>query len=238
MRREMFGDVVKPSITVGSRHRYTVPLSVLTHAVVFGLAVIVPLLATDMLPTPQSVLAFAVIPPAPPPPQPPPPPAAEPRPAVVVSPDAAPIVAPSVITLDPPPAPSRSYSLSDAVGVEGGVPGGTRGALVVLPAPPAPAPQPTGPVRPGGDIKPPTKIRDAKPLYPAIAIVAQVEGSVTIEAIITKDGTVRDAKVVRSVPLLDQAALDAVRRWRYTPTTLNGVPVEVIMTVTVQFSIR
>jgi protein TonB len=61
---------------------------------------------------------------------------------------------------------------------------------------------------------------------------------VTIEAIITKDGTVRDAKVVRSVPLLDQAALDAVRQWRYTPTTLNGVPVEVIMTVTVQFTIR
>jgi protein TonB len=171
---------------------------------------------------------------------PPPAPAPETQPALTLNPDAAPPQAPSVINLDPPPAPPRVSRLSDAISaVPGGMPHGTSGGFVGLPAPPpAPAPQATGPVRPGGDVDPPTKIRDARPVYPAIAIAAKVEGAVIIEAILTREGTVRDARVLRSVPLLDQAALDAVRQWRYTPTTLNGVPVEVIMTVTVVFTLR
>ena len=52
------------------------------------------------------------------------------------------------------------------------------------------------------------------------------------------DGAVKDAKVLRSIPLLDQAALDAVRQWQFTPTLLNGVPGPVIMTVTVQFTLQ
>ena len=68
-------------------------------------------------------------------------------------------------------------------------------------------------VRVGGRIKPPTKIRDVKPVYPAIAQSAHVAGVVTIEATIGPDGKVVDAKVVRSIPMLDQAALDAVRQW-------------------------
>ena len=90
-------------------------------------------------------------------------------------------------------------------------------------------------VRIGGQIKPPTKIKDVKPVYPAIAKSARVAGVVTIEATIGPDGTVIDAKVVRSIPLLDQAALDAVRQWEYTPTLLNGVPVPVLVTVTINF---
>ena len=69
------------------------------------------------------------------------------------------------------------------------------------------------PVRIGGQIKAPTKIKDVKPVYPAIAQSARVAGAVTIEATIGPDGKVIDAKVVRSIPLLDQAALDAVRQW-------------------------
>ena len=72
------------------------------------------------------------------------------------------------------------------------------------------------PVRVGGRIKPPNKIKDVKPVYPAIAQSARVAGAVTIEATIGADGKVIDAKVVRSIPLLDQAALDAVRQWEYT----------------------
>jgi protein TonB len=75
-----------------------------------------------------------------------------------------------------------------------------------------------------------------KPVYPAIAQTARVTGSVTIEATIGEDGKVSDAKVVRSVPLLDQAALDAVRQWEYMPTLLNGVPVPVLTTITVNFT--
>jgi protein TonB len=91
------------------------------------------------------------------------------------------------------------------------------------------------PVRVGGRIKPPTKIKDVTPAYPAIAQSAHVAGVVTIEATIGPDGKVVDAKVVHSVPMLDQAALDAVRQWEYTPTLLNGAPVPVLITVTVNF---
>jgi TonB family protein len=92
------------------------------------------------------------------------------------------------------------------------------------------------PLRVGGHIKAPTKIKDVKPTYPAVAQAAHVGGEVTVEATIGPDGKVVDVKVVRSVPLLDQAAVDAVRQWEYTPTLLNGVPVPVLMTVTIKFT--
>ena len=96
----------------------------------------------------------------------------------------------------------------------------------------------TGAVRVGGNIKPPTKITDVRPVYPPDAMAAGVSGMVIIEARIGKDGTVEEAWVLRSIPMLDQAALDAVRQWRFTPTLMNGVPVPVIMTVTVNFTLQ
>ena len=90
-------------------------------------------------------------------------------------------------------------------------------------------------VRVGGKIKPPIKMNDVAPVYPEIARNARVTGVVILEATIGTDGKVIDAKVLRSVPLLDQAALDAVRQWEYAPTLLNGVPVPVVMTVTINF---
>jgi protein TonB len=92
------------------------------------------------------------------------------------------------------------------------------------------------PIRVGGRVQTPNKIKDVKPVYPAIAQSARVSGPVTIEATIGPDGKVADANVVRSIPMLDQAALDAVRQWEYTPTLLNGVPVPVIVTVTINFT--
>ena len=90
----------------------------------------------------------------------------------------------------------------------------------------------------GGAIRQPTKTKDVKPQYPPIAQSARVQGVVIIEATIGVDGRVLDAKVLRSIPLLDAAALDAVKQWVYTPTLLNGVPVPVIMTVTVNFTLQ
>jgi TonB family protein len=90
-------------------------------------------------------------------------------------------------------------------------------------------------VRGGGKIETPIKMNDVKPVYPAIAKNAGVSGAVIVEATIGPDGKVIDAKILRSVPLLDQAALDAVRQWEYRPTLLNGVAVPVIMTVTINF---
>ena len=84
----------------------------------------------------------------------------------------------------------------------------------------------------------PTLVSQVLPIYPPIAQTAKIQGIVIIEAIIGKDGRVKEAKVLRPAPMLDQAALEAVRQWQYTPTLLNGVPVEVVMTVTVTFTLN
>jgi len=107
-------------------------------------------------------------------------------------------------------------------------------ALAVVCVTPAAAQEP---VRVGGDIKEPRRITSVAPVYPPIAQQAGVQGIVIIEAIIGTDGAVESARVLRPVPLLDQAALDAVTQWRYTPTLLNGQPVKVVMTVTVSFNL-
>jgi TonB family protein len=90
-------------------------------------------------------------------------------------------------------------------------------------------------VRVGGAIRNPTKTKNVLPVYPAIAKSARVGGTVYVEATIGPDGKVADARVVRSVPLLDQAALDAVTQWEYAPTRVRGVAVPVIITVAINF---
>ena len=84
----------------------------------------------------------------------------------------------------------------------------------------------------------PRKLKDVPPVYPPEALRAKVQGVVILEATIDETGRVSDAKPVRSIPLLDQAAVDAVKRWQYEPTLLNGVAVPVIITVTVNFTAR
>ena len=91
-------------------------------------------------------------------------------------------------------------------------------------------------VRVGGQVRPPIRIKEVAPVYPAIAQSARVQGDVVIEATIDEEGNVADARIVKSVPLLDQAALDAVRQWQYRPSLLNGVPTAVVTTVTVKFT--
>ncbi len=117
---------------------------------------------------------------------------------------------------------------------------GGRGLGAAPPPPPPPPPRQgsvDSPVRVGGAIRQPTKIRNVSPIYPQEAQDAKVQGIVIIEAVIDTEGRVGQARVLRSLPLLDQAALDAVRQWEFTPTLLNGVPTPVIMTVTVNFSL-
>jgi TonB family protein len=90
-------------------------------------------------------------------------------------------------------------------------------------------------VRPGGAVRNPTKIKDVTPVYPAIAKSARVSGTVQLELTIGPDGKVADWRVVKGVPLLDEAALDAVKQWEYTPTRVKGVAVPVIINVAVNF---
>lgn len=92
-------------------------------------------------------------------------------------------------------------------------------------------------VRVGGNIKAPTKIKDVKPEFPPEAIQARVQGVVIFELTIDEAGKVAEARVLRSIPLLDRAAQDAVLQWEFTPTLLNGSPVPVIFTATVQFTL-
>ena len=125
----------------------------------------------------------------------------------------------------------------DDVGPVGSAQGDTFGIWgPVLGAPPA-ASETTEPepIRPGGRVRPPEKTRHVDPVYPELARVAGVEGVVILEAIIDPRGRVQNVKVLRSIPLLDAAAIAAVERWEYEPTLLNGVPVPVVMTVTVRF---
>jgi TonB family protein len=86
-----------------------------------------------------------------------------------------------------------------------------------------------------GGVQQPVKIKDVMPVYPATAKSARVGGIVTIEATIDTDGKVSEARVVKSIPLLDQAALDAVKQWEYRPSTRDGKPVPVVVTVNVNF---
>ena len=116
-----------------------------------------------------------------------------------------------------------------------------QGAVGPPPPPPPPPPMPpfvdgVQAIRIGGAIKTPTKIRDVMPVYPPEALDANVAGMVIVEALIDAQGNVHNTQVLRSIPMLDQAALDAVKQWQFVPTLLNGVAVPVVMTVTVNFT--
>lgn len=93
-------------------------------------------------------------------------------------------------------------------------------------------------VRIGGNIPPPRLVKHVDPVYPEEAKAAGVSGMVIIEINVGKDGSVVAASVLRSIPQLNQAALDAVYQWEYEPTVLNGEPVDVLMVVTVNFVLK
>jgi periplasmic protein TonB len=237
MPRELFGEVVRRTQTIGSRSGYTVPLSVVVHAAVVAVLVVVPLMAVDVLPVPPALQRFDFMPVAP---LPTPPPAPVRSAVARTMPDpsasAAPVEAPREIR------PETGLVVEpEGRGVDGGldnpVPGSTFDSLPDA-LPPPPPPVPVAPVRPGGNVRPPTRVSYQAPDYPSVAQQARVEGTVILEAVIGTDGRVRDVRVLRSIPLLDQAAVDAVRKWVYTPTLLNGVPMPIVMTVTVTFSLR
>jgi len=151
------------------------------------------------------------------------------------APDAAPVVATAGVS--PETASAGPFDGPAGVGVESSGTSTIEGIGVTSAPPPLPAPRVQEPVRPGGRIRPPTKSHDVRPQYPAAARAARVQGIVIIQATIDSAGNVESATILRSIPLLDQAALDAVRQWKFTPTLLNGAAVPVIMTITVNFEL-
>jgi periplasmic protein TonB len=243
-------------ISGGPRHPFHDPTpapviaSIAGHAVVLTLVVGLPLMyATDRLPRVPTMMAFVAAPPAPPPPPPPPPAlarsvgkpaAARPQTAPAAGTFVVPLEAPSEIVPEPPAA---MYSGEGGVvgGLEGGVADGIVGGLVAAPPPPPPpppappAPRAGAPVRIGGNISAPALVKRVEPAYPDVALMAKIGGMVILEAVVDVDGTVESVKVLRSLKLLDNAAIEAVKQWKYSPLILNGVPTPFVLTVTLNF---
>jgi protein TonB len=94
------------------------------------------------------------------------------------------------------------------------------------------------PLRRGGDVQAANLIHQVNPVYPTIARQTRVQGVVVMEAVISKDGSVDRLRVISGHPFLSQAAIDAVKQWKYRPTMLNGEPVDVITTITVTFTLQ
>jgi protein TonB len=216
-------------------------LSILVHATIVGTIIIVPLMAPDVLPAAaRALIAVAAAPPMPDPP--PAPRAVKPvsnaPPATAANRDAAPVRPAEEIVAEQP----RTASVPGIPAAQGGFDAGGLGppgiaSSLGIPGLP-PSPDPTVPIRAGGKVKYPEKVHDVRPVYPQIAISTKIEGRVIIEAILGIDGRVKDAKILKSIALLDRAALEAVEQWRFTPTLLNGVPVPVIITVSIDFKLH
>jgi len=244
--------LIYSAIKTDNWRRATIPVAYILEGIVVGLMVLVPLIYTEALPSAQ-LMTFLAAPPPPPPP-PPPPAAAAPRIVKRVTVEdimKAPTVIPKAVKIikDAPEPIQTGGAVGVVGGVPGGVPGGqfggTLGAVLggVLSTasapPPPPPPKAATPkrIRVGGQVESAKLIFQPKPEYPQLAKMARIQGTVRLEAIISKDGTIQDLKVVSGHPLLVKAALEAVQRWRYQPTLLNGEPVEVVTEVDVNFTL-
>jgi len=222
----------RPWVTAGS---------VVLHTLALGVLFVLPLTAAFRLPdiqTPLPPLMMASVTALPPEP-----PAVQAQASSVpqANPDAAPLTSPDTVTAEVPRQP-----VSTAPPVPGGLPGVGTGAPYTgllgpkhfgnaLPDPPRPPDQPR---RVGSGLNPPKRIAYTAPVYPQVAVSARIEGIVILEATIDAQGVVQNVTVLRSLPMLDRAAIEAVKQWRYQPTRLNGQAIPIIMTVTVNFSLR
>ena len=250
----MFDTIVNPSSGVPRQRWTTTVLSAAGHLAIMIALVLSTIYAADVLPIPRDVITFVSV--APPPPPPPPPPAVTqpeapaksavvkkaiaPRPAPVIAraPVAAPVEAPDTIAPETGLEGGEFEPVSVEAGFEQGLPGGIAGGIVGGFEPVAlPPPAPVEPVRAGGASSAPRLAYRVEPEYPSIAVNAQIEGTVILEATVDDAGKVRDARVLRSRGVLDEAAVRAVEQWRYEPLLFNGQPTPFVLTVTVTFSL-
>jgi protein TonB len=241
----LFSDlVVSRDGATARRAGLAFPASLVLHAAAATVVVLVAVLRQDALPrvetTPGPIREVVALPPAgggnairPSPPRLPRP---SPPPSMAFVSDLPPtptnegLDVPSTVGTEPFESPPCLIGC-DPGGVPGGEPGGGVIGVVALP----PAPQ--APIRTGGDIRPPLKVRHVVPPYPEVARAARVQGDVVLDCTISNEGRVVDVKVLSGPIVLQAAAVDAVRQWLYRPTLLNGAPVPVVMTVTVHFAL-
>jgi periplasmic protein TonB len=208
-----------------------------------GILILIPLIYTDALPK-ANLMTFLVAPPPPPPP--PPPPAAAPVKVVKMVSEVingqlrAPTKIPDKIKMV-----TEEEAPPDLGGVQGGVPGGVPGGSAggvmgsILSSTNVAVPKVATPqrVRVSTGVATGLLIRKVTPNYPQLAKQARIQGSVVLQAEISKDGTIQNLQLISGHPMLAPAAIEAVKQWRYKPYLLNGEPVAVETQVVVNFSL-
>ena len=224
--------------------RATMPLAYILEMGLIGALLLMPLIYTAALP--PATLSGMILAPSPP--------AAPPigrRTAIrhIAQAEllAAPVRVPRIITVirDEPDETAQGPGPGVVGSVPGGLPGGTGvvpfgiGPIAPFrPPPQGPSPTPKTPIRVGGQVEAAKLVFQVKPEYPPLAKMARIQGSVRLEALIGTGGTIQNLRVLAGHPLLVKAAIDAVRRWRYQPTLLNGDPVEVVTEIDVNFTLE
>lgn len=234
--------LVESSRPKAARRWLSLPLSLLVHAVLIGSAMAASVWFVDDIEGPPSRIIFGDLGK----PQPPPgprensagdrPAGARPAPATMTAP---PVEVPAVLPTVPetPEAGPGSETPGVPGGIKNGDPGGT--SVDVPGGVPPRESEPSPILRPGGAVTEPVEISRVQPDYPESARKAQMQGTVVLEAVISRSGAVESVRVLRSVnPLLDASAVKAVSRWRYEPARFDGRPVPVYLTVTVRFQLE
>lgn len=236
----MFEDsLVESSGKLKTKRPLTTLLSFGLQAVLIGILILIPLIYTEALPK-QQLMTFLV---APPPPPPPPPPAA------VVKVTKIETELDQGVLRQPTKIPEKIKIVKEEEqqtntsgilgGVPGGVPGGAAGGVIggiigSTTVPKIAAPQR---VRVSQGVTEGLLTRKVQPTYPPLAKTARIQGDVVLNAVISKNGTIENLRVMSGHPMLVTSALDAVKQWKYRPYVLNGEPVEVETTITVKFTL-
>jgi protein TonB len=243
--------LVYAAAKVGDWKRAAIPCVSIGEVLLVGAMALIPLMYTEALP--KAIWGEVLHAPLPPPPRA--------SLATQTSRKATPEVSAEEILKEPPQIPPTIVQIHDeplpnaeftstVAGVPGGIERGQAGAVLdavmrkilgdATPQPP-PAqtvtPAPPRRIRLGGVVSAAKLIFQPKLEYPELARIARIEGTVEFEAVISREGTIEELKVLRGHPLLVTAALGAVRQWRYLPTLLNGEPVEVVTEITVNFKL-
>jgi protein TonB len=223
----------------------TTILSFLLQVGLIGVLILIPLIYTDALPK-GNLMTFLVAPPPPPPP--PPPPAAA---AVKVVKIQSEVINGQLRT--PTKIPNKVQMIKEEEappdlgaggvpgGVPGGIPGGSMGGVMggILGSTNAAIPKVATPqrVRVSSGVSTGLLIKKVTPNYPQLAKQARIQGSVVLQAEISKEGTIQNLQLISGHPMLAPAAIEAVKQWRYKPYLLNGEPVAVETQVVVNFSL-
>lgn len=236
----MFEDsLVESAGRIKTNQRWTTPLSFLVQAVIIGVLVLIPLILTEGLPT--HMLMAAIVAPPPPPPPPPPPAPSVPKVQRVSEIVNGELRAPSkipkkveMVKEDEAPPPNTGVVGGVVGGVPGGSAGGVLGGLIQSTAPPPKVATPQK-LRISSGVANGNKVSGNDPQYPQMAKIAHVQGDVVLQATISKGGSIENLRAISGHPILIQAAMDAVKEWKYRPYMLNGDPVEVETTITVKF---